>query len=878
MYKFPLKVLFFLVCLLITAANLTARPCDYKGQESQRTRTNERIYSLWNACQTDSIVKHDSSPLGKLEGTFLLKGDTIITPVQDNSFLKEKITYSAGDSLVLDMANQKAYLYNTAIVIYEDMKLEAGYIELDFGKNTLYSRGIKDSIGNTIQKPISNQNGEKFNAGEITYNFKTKKGKIRDVITQQGDGYIHGRDIKKDSSNVYYVAHGKYTTCDLEHPHFYIGAAKIKVIPNDKIITGPAELYIADIPTPLILPFGYFPNKKGRASGILMPTYGESNQWGFFLKDGGFYFGTNEYLDLALRGDIYSNGSFGAKANSNYNNRYHYNGDVNLSYSEIIEGDLNLPNSSKSKVFFLQWRHAQDPKANPASRFSANVNAGSSKFNKLNGNVTGSYLSNTFQSNIAYSKVLTGTPFNFSANARHSQNTITKKIDISLPELALTMNRLYPFKSKTSTGNKWYDKIGISASANARNEINTYDSLLFTNKTVKQMKNGARLSVPIGTSLNVLKYFTFSPTISAGSSIYRQTIEKHYNLDSNKVYTDTINGIKTANDFSLSAGLNTRLYGNYFFHGKHLKQIRHVATPTLSASYRPDFSESQYGYYKNVQLDPTGKTEQYSRFQNGIYGTPAAGRSGIIGLGLSNTLEAKIKQQSDSGSIDKKVSLIDNFNIAVSYNVAVKEYKWSNINLSGNTKLFKKLDLNANASLDPYQLDSAGTRIERFEWNKQRLGRLTSAIVSISTNLRSGEPSKKPETNNAAYNDELAYFYKHPDAYVDFNIPWNLNFYYNLSYSKPGLPKETITQSASFSGDLSLTKSWKISASSGYDFTNKKLTLTSINIYRDLHCWEMRFVWVPFGFRQSFSLDINVKSSMLKDLKLTRKKDWQDYQ
>ncbi|MCE9539961.1 MAG: hypothetical protein K8R85_12190 [Bacteroidetes bacterium] len=882
MYRFLIKVLFILVCLLISETGngeaLTISP--FRGVGGGFSSP-----PIWGAEERPPIA---TSPLERgLRGEAI--SDTIIQPVQENSFLKEKITYSATDSLVLDMANQKAYLYNNAIVIYEDMRLEAGYIELDFGKNVLFSRGVKDSLGNIVQKPVSNQNGEKFNAGEITYNFKTKKGKIRDVITKQGDGYIHGRDIKKDSNNMYYVAHGKYTTCDLDHPHYYIGASKIKVIPNEKIITGPAELFIADIPTPLILPFGYFPNKKGRASGILLPTYGESNQWGFFLKDGGFYFGMSEYVDLALRGDVYANGSFGGSATSNYNNRYHYNGDVALRYSEIIDGDRELPNSTKSNVFFVNWRHVQDPKSNPNSRFSANVNAGSSSYNKFKGNVTGNYLSNTFQSNVAYTKILTGTPFNFSANARHSQNTITKKVDVTLPELALSMNRIYPFKNKSRVGNKWYDKIGLSATANARNEINTYDSLFFTNNTVNQMRNGARFTVPIGTSLNVMKYFTFTPTISTGSSIYRQSVIKRYDLDSNKVFTDTIDGFNMANDFSLSAGLNTRVYGNYFFRTKRLKQIRHVASPTISASYRPDFSESQFGYYQNVQIDTTGVTQQYSRFQNGIYGSPASGRSGIVSFGLNNTLEAKIKQFNDSGSVDKKVSLIDNFSASVSYNVAAKNYQWSNINLNGRTKLFKVLDVNANALIDPYQIDTAGARVEKFEWERdpsktsflsgRHIGRLTSAALSLSTSLRSKEKTAKPKTSDEGIQDELDYYNKNPQAYIDFNVPWNINIYYNLNYSKTGwIGTKILTQTATFNGDLSLTKNWKISLASGYDFTNKKVTVTSINIYRDLHCWEMRFNWVPFGFRQSFSLDLNVKSAMLKDLKLTRKKDWYDYQ
>lgn len=815
--------------------------------------------------------------------------DTVIASTEDNSALKNPITYNATDSMVFDLGNEKAFLYNGASVVYEDTKLEAGYIELDFGKNLLRSKGMLDSTGNIVQKPVSTQAGEKFNAGEIIYNFKSKKGKIKDVVTQQGDGYIHGTDIKRDSTNVYYVAGGKYTTCDAEHPHFYIGAKKIKVIPNDKIITGPAELYISDIPTPLVLPFGFFPNKKGRASGILIPTYGESNQWGFFLKDGGFYFGTNEFVDLALRSDIYANGSFGGQASSNYNYRYHYNGNMNFKFSQIINGIKELPSTTRSNVFFVQWKHVQDSKANPSSRFSADVNAGSSSYNKFNGsingasaaNTNGSYFQNTMQSNVVYSKVLTGTPFNFSMNARHSQNTISKKVDVSLPEIALTMNRIYPFKNKNAVSPKWYDKVGVSAALNARNEIHTYDSLFFTNHTFNTMQNGAQLSVPISTSLNLFKYFTFSPSLSIKSSMYRQTISKHFDGDSRTVITDTVNGLAIANDYSAQASFNTRLYGDYFFRTKRLKQIRHVATPSISISYRPDFSESQYGYYKYVQSDTTGITQQYSRFQNGIYGSPGAGQSGNIAFGLNNTLEAKMRQKTDSGSVDKKVSLIDNFNAGVSYNVAAKTFKWSNISLAGRTKLFKKLDVNTSASLDPYQLDSTGTRIERFEWENKKIGRITAAMLSLSTSLR---PTDKKVTSNTGApapaplkTTSLDYIYNNPNMYVDFSIPWNLTVYYNLNYSKPNTTK-TITQTVTLNGDISVSKYWKVSVASGYDFVHKEVTVTSLNVYRDLHCWEMRFTWVPFGFRQSFSLNINVKSSTLKDLKLTRKKDWYDYQ
>ena len=393
------------------------------------------------------------------------------------------------------------------------------------------------------------------------------------------------------------------------------------------------------------------------------------------------------------------------------------------------------------------------------------------------------------------------------------------------------------------------------------------------------MQNGIHLAVPISTSINMLKYFTFTPTINVGSSIYFQTIHKSYDVDSNRVSIDTVREVRTANDFSVSGGLSTRLYGDYFFKTKHLKQIRHVATPTISASYRPDFSESQYGYYQNIENDYNHSLPQYSIFENGVYGTPASGRSGLIGFSLNNTLEAKTKTQSDSGAVFNKVSLLDNFGLAFSYNAAVKNFNWSNIALNARTVLFKKMNITAAAALDPYQLDSAGNHIEKFEWNNGRIGRLTNATASVGYDLKSKEQTAaKPSSNtaNAANQDELDYIKNHPDAYVNFNVPYSLRVNYNINYSHtPTLSQ--ITQSITFFGDLSITKKWKISATSGYDFVTNKLTLTSINVYRDLHCWEMRFNWIPFGPRQMYSIDIKVKSSVLQDLKLSKRKDWYDY-
>lgn len=836
-----IKTYFILACLLITVTG--------KGYASA-------IDTVIKKAVPDTVYKKAA--------------DTIAKSVP-KAFLDNKVDYHADDSMITDITNQKAYLYNHAVVVYEDMTLKAGYIEIDFKNSTVYAFSIKDSAGKEVQRPdFANKDG-KYVAHSIAYNFDTKKGKIKDVITQQDEGYIHGQDIKKDTNDIYYVSHGKYTTCDLEHPHFYIGAKKIKVIPDDKIITGPAVLYVADIPTPLALPFGFFPNKKGRRSGILMPSYGESANWGFFLKDGGFYFGNNEFIDLALTGDIYSNGSFGGTANTNYAKRYRFNGDFNVSYSQIIDGERELPTSSTQNTFFVRWNHQQDAKAHPGSRFSARVEAGSSAYNRYNGSVTGDYLRNTFSSNISYSKSFTGTPFNFAAAARHTQNTITRQMDITLPELALTMNRIYPFKNQSRVTNKWYDKIGISATANARNDINTYDSALFTNQTLSRMNNGLRVAVPVSTTFNILKYLTLTPTLTGSSNVYFKTIRQRYDPETNLIVIDTLTETKTASEFNASAALTTRLYGDYYFKTKHLKQIRHVATPSLTASYRPDFGQPQYGYYRTI-ADTSGVTSQYSIFKNGVYGGPAAGRYGVIGFSLQNTLDAKSKIDSDSGSVYKKVALLDNLGLSFSYNIAAKQYNWSDIILTARTRLFKVLDVNANASLDPYQIDSAGTRIDRYEWNNGRIGRLRTASVSVGGNLRSKEQQGTTPTTTHATQDQLDYINAHPEAYVDFNVPWNFNFNYNILYSPQALlATQRLTQSVTFNGDLCLTKKWKISLTSGYDFTNKKINLTSVSVYRDLHCWEMHFNWVPFGFQKSFSLDINVKASVLKDLKLSRR-------
>ena len=809
-----------------------------------------------------------------------------------NSGLKSKVAYTCTDSIRFDVNNQKAFLFNNAKVNYEDTQLEAYYIEIDMANDIVFAQGaldssgksVLDSAGNPIGRPVFADGGKSFDAKEITYNFKTRKGKIKDVTTEEGEGFIHANDAKKDSSNVYYIRNGRYTTCNNTDPHFYIKASKLKIIPDDKIITGPANLVIAGLPTPLALPFGIFPNNRNRTSGILIPTYGES-ELGFFLKDGGYYFGISDYFDLALRGDIYSRGSYAVKTNSKYSKRYRYNGNLGIKYAQIKISEKEFQDYRVSNDFFVRWLHSQDPKSNPTSRFSANVNAGSSTYQTYNSNTANEYLSNTFQSNIAWNKSWQGKPFNFSMSANHSQNTINKTMDITLPEAAFSVARQYPFRKKVPIGKpKLHEKIGISGTLSAKNQVSTYDTLLFDENAMDRFRNGLKATIPISTSTNVGPVI-ITPSASANGYGYFQTTKKYFDYSDSTLVTDTLRSFASAYDWNAAVSASTKLYGMFLFKRGNVKAIRHVLTPSASFSYRPDFSQEKYNYYHYVQTNIAGDSALYSIFQNALYGSPASGKSGFINLGLNNNLEMKLRpSKKDTTGEDRKVVLIENLSITSAYNLAAKEFNWSNTNISGRTKLFKVVDITFNTILDPYAFDSAlNKRIERFEYNvTRRPARLTSASLSVSTSLRSITDKAEGKRRQAEVKgiqqnkDELNYIMMHPDYYVDFNVPWNLALHYNVVYAKPALA-DTVIQSFTFSGDLSITEKWKLGFRSGYDFINKDFTFTSVDIYRDLHCWEMRFNWIPFGFRKSYMLTVAVKASVLQDLKLSRKRDWYDY-
>ena len=769
--------------------------------------------------------------------------------------VESKVHYKARDSTRFDLEEQKLYLFGDAEVYYEQVILKAALIEVDLDSNLVYARGVTDSLGNPVGTPVFKDGDQEFSSYKMTYNFRTKKGKINEVITQEGEGYIHGKDVKKTGGDVIYIKDGKYTTCNLPHPHFSLSSRKLKVIPGKKIITGPAVLVIEDVPTPLGVPFGIFPNSGDRSSGVLIPAPGESTEQGFFLQNGGYYFGFSDKIDLALRGDIYSKGSYGLYAITNYRNRYRFHGNMQISRSVTKTGVIREdPAYSESRNFFINWLHSQDPKARPNSRFSANVNAGTrSNFRNNLNTTTTDYLSNTFNSNINYTKSFPGKPFTLSLAARHSQNSNTGIVNLTLPEAAFTVQRIYlPGSLK---------KVGISSTLNAKNEINVHDSLISMNnlpELSRDFRYGVRNTIPISTSMKVMKYFSLNPSFTTNQILYFETIRKSWDPVDSVVAIEEVKEVEAIASYSPSVALSTILYGLFQFRKGKIQAIRHKMTPSIGYIYTPENRSGLATY-----IDTAGRAVEYSIFEQGVYGTLNSREAQSISLSLQNNLEMKVRSASDTGEVVKKLKIFENLAFSTFYNATADSLNWAPVNISGWTTLWKNISLNFGGNLDLYSIDSAGNRYNSFYWDEQNSpGRLTNAFVALGISLRSplGE-------QNASVNPGQNLVY---EPYIDFDVPWNLNINYKMNYSKPAY-EENLNQTLNFSGDLSLTDKWKVGFTSGYDFDAKDLTYTTLNIYRDLHCWEMSMMWIPSGIRQSYTFTIKVKASVLQDLKMEKK-------
>lgn len=790
--------------------------------------------------------------------------------------LEHSIVYNARDSIRYETKGQKIYLFGDAYVNYQSMNLKSEFIEIDNAKNTITAYGKKDSLGANVGTPIFKDGAQEIACRKMVYNLKTKKGKIYDIETKEGDLILMGSEVKKDSNNVVYMKNLKCIPCEFKDSRTIFKAKYAKVIPNDKIVTGPMYLEIGGVPTPLGLPFGFFPNTKKSHSGLIIPEFKSSEQLGFGLINGGYYLGINDKTNMTINGDIYSNGSWGIRTLNSYNINYKFNGALNLKFSEFREGEKEIPSTYKKRQdISIAWRHTQDQKNNPTIRFSSDVNIVTSQYNKYNATNTGQYLSNTFQSNINFTKTFKSS--SLSINARHDQNTTTQIMNISFPELTFNVNRFYPFKKEGRIKQNALDKIGISYLFEAKNTLSGKESTIFQGDIGDSIKYGARHSLPISTNLTVLKYFTLTPALNLSAVMYTKTKNKELDYTTNTIISTNDKNFKTGYDANFSTSLTTKLFMDYMFKSKRIKQIRHLLIPNLSYTYRPDFGEKQYGFWKDIIADTLTKTKtKYSVFENTLFGGPTIGTQNSLGINLNNNLEVKIRKKTDTGYVDKKIVLLQNLSFSANYNFAADSFKMSTIAMTGRTKIWKFFDLVFGSTFDPYFYDAENSyRTKNFSINENgKLARFTNGNIAINASFSSSSVKsmlvKKPDLTNGVEQGAATNPSQSQQA-----LPWNLNIYYNIIFNNI---KNTITkvQTLNFSGDIAITKYWKLGATSGYDFTAKNLSYTSFNVTRDLKCWQASINWVPFGIRKSYSLAINLKTSMLSSIKIPRQRQWYD--
>jgi len=855
------------------------------------------IYCTDSYAQKDSTLTIVSSDtILHIQDSILQKQDT--TQAKKKKTFENRVDYSATDSIVTDLTEKKVYLYNQAKIKYGDINLEGGAVNISFETKELEAQGIADSNKNITQNPVFKQKEDEYKAKLIKYNFDNKKGFITGVFTKEGDGYLHGQKIKKVNDSTMYISKGMFTTCEAEEPHFALNFMKAKVVPKDKIVTGPAWFSIMGIPMPLALPFGYFPFTSEQKSGFLLPTYGYAANRGYYLRNIGWYFAINNYVDLALQGDIYTNGSLAANAKTNYAKRYKYTGSIEARFEDNKTGIKDTKTFAQQKDFSLKWSHQQDSKANPYSNFSASVNLVSATYNQYATNAS-EYFNNTTTSSIAYSTRF-GESVSFTANLGESYNINTGDISLDLPSVSLSTSQFYPFRSKKQKGEPhWWEDITVSYRSSLTNTINTKDSILFTKEVAKTMKNGWQHSIPISSSIKVLKYFTWTNSISYTERWYTNSIAKKYNSETGLIDKDTIFGFIANRDASFSSSLTTRIYGVFNFRHGIIKAFRHVINPSISFNFTPDFSSPSLGFY-NFYVDKDGKKVYYSKTEDGLFGSPPSGKSGVVNFSVGNNLEMKVKhgilnffakdKDKDTVTEPDKVVLLESLNFSSGYDLAKDSVNWRPLSINARTTLFKKLQINFTASMTPYVMDSVGGLTNQFLITKEhRLFKRQNSQwdFNLSWQFSQKKAAKESTSTKAPVSPtEQTYSpYVNPNEIlgnnVDFSIPWSLNLsltYSRLSSYVVAIAGYQTNKSATFNvtGDVNLTNKWKVGFTTGYDFINKEYTYTSIDFYRDLHCWEMRMNWIPFGYRQGWNFTIAVKASMLQDLKYQMQDSFQN--
>ncbi len=855
--------------------------------------------------KTDSLHR-DSLALDSL-GMNSLAADT----TKKKEPLDAPVIYEASDSIVFTKEGY-AHLYGEGKVNYQNIELTSAVITMNMDSSTVYATGVTDTAGVETGSPIFKDGETPYESKIMRYNFKTKKGFINSIVTQQGEGYVTSEEGKKGANDEIYMRHGKYTTCDNhEHPHFYLKLSMAKVRPKKNVVFGPAQLVVEDVPLPIAVPFGFFPFNSSYSSGFIMPTYGDEMNRGFYLRDGGYYFAISDQMDLKVLGEIFTKGSWGLSAASNYNKRYKFSGSFNASYLVTKTGEKNMPDYSVSKDFRIQWSHRQDAKANPNSSFSASVNFATSSYDRSSLSSLYNpqqYSQNTKASSVSYSRNFPEIGLNISGAFNITQNTRDSSLSMTLPDVNISLNRIYPFKRKKSAGDeRWYEKISLQYTGSITNSISTKDNLLFKTP-LTQWENGMQHKIPVSATFNLFKYINIVPSFNYTERWYLRKVKQSYDASPTSrdhVKRDTINGFNRLYDYNLSLQMNTKLYGMYkplFMKSKEL-QIRHVFTPTVSYTYTPDFGKSRYGYYDTyTYTDEDGevRTVEYSPYEGAVYGYPGKNMSQNISFSIDNNIEMKMKSDKDTTGY-KKISLIDQLGASLSYDVANK--KWSDLSMNLRLKLTKSYTFNMNASFATYayQFDENGNVVvgDRTEWSYGRFGRFQGYSGSFSYTLNNDTFKKlfgkkeedeknnkgkeenedeetEEETEEQNNNSNMRKTEKasvDSDGYLAFKLPWSVSLSYSYSIRedrskdiniKTMRYPYSLTHSLNVSGNFKIGSRWNMTYSTGYDFTSKEMSMTTLNITRDLHCFNMSCGLV-FGPFTSYNFSIRANSSMLTD-------------
>ena len=876
----------------------------------------------------DSLLR-DSIPLR----AYTILPDTVpedtvpadTTPRSKNA-LDMPVNYSAEDSITFDYGRSRAHLYGDSRVQYQNLELEAAIINIAIDSSLVHATGRTDSTGTVTGKPLFRQGSDEYEPDSISYNFKTRKAYISNVYTQQGEGYMKSLDGKRDSSGTMYVKKAFYSTCDAEHPHFYLNMTRAKMRPGKDVVFGPTYLVVCDVPLPLAIPYGFFPFKEKYSSGFIMPSYGDETTRGFYLREGGYYFAFNDYVDAKLLADIYTKGSWTLTEQTTYKKRYRFSGNLYLSYQYTQTGEKNMPDFVTSKSFKVAWTHRQDPKANPTQSFSASVNFATSSYernNLVSMYNPESYTQSTRTSSISYSKSFPNIGLTLSGTFNLAQQVRDSSIALTLPNLTIQLNRFYPFKRKKMAGKeRWYEKIAMSYSGTLTNSINTKENLLFKSSLIKDWRNGMRHQIPINASFSILKYINVTPNFTFTDRMYTKKVMQSWDEETMKVKRDTVNGFYNVYNFSMSISANTKLYGYYtplpWFGGKKIKAIRHMITPSVSFNYAPDFSKPMWGMYDSyIRTDRDGNvsTVTYSPFSGSVYGTAPSSMNGSIQLDISNNLEMKLRSNRDSTG-EKKISLIDELGMSMSYNMAAKTKPWSDLNMHVRLKLTKSYTFSMAAvfATYAYEFDKNGNVYvgDHTEWGKGRFGRFQGMSQNLSYTFNnqtlkklfgmkdkmakrfSGRGDEDDDEDDYDDYDEADPTMQNvdperrkgreavmeensgdidKDGYLKFQIPWNLTVSYGVSMRENTAaeinPKRMrypykFTQTLNFSGNIGIAQGWNISFSSGYDFNYKKLSMTTVSLARDLHCFSMSCSMVISPYT-SFNFLFACKAGTLTD-------------